>query len=140
MTARLDNHIGRITLPQAYDYMNLPRRKILDDGPVRHMVYGTIHQLALIEKFISGIEKDRYVLVRFEDLISKPSIELQKLSDRLDLHPVALRALTQIDPERAKNSEQFFQRSTVSNTKKLLAKTRKRWGYGSVWSKFFSNI
>lgn len=129
MTARLDNHIGRISLAQAYDYQELPRRKILNDNPAMHMVHTTIHQLDSVKKFLSEFGHAHAFTIRFEDVITRPEEELVSLGDWLGLQPETIRINSQIDADRARRPMAKFPEAIVSIVEKALAQTRHCWGY-----------
>ncbi len=103
MTARLDNHIGRITLPAAYDFLGRPSIPILEDSSFHHMAYTTLHQLDLINAHLDMIDDRRKLQIKFEDTIKSPKREAKKLRKWLELPLVRsqLRAFAKmIDPKR----------------------------------------
>ena len=129
MTARLDNHIGRITLPLAYDYFNIKREQILNDSPAEHMAFTTVHQLELIEHFRTEIPKSSFFEIMFEDVISRPLDEMVRLCKRLNVKPKAFRIVDIVDIKRASNPKTIYSDSVVSKVKHLLSDTRRRLGY-----------
>ncbi len=129
MTARLDNHIGRITLPLAYDYFNINRSQILHDNPAEHMAYTTMHQLELVEDIKIRIPKQRFLLIRFENLIAKPQVEMTRLCNWLKVGQKAHRKEGWIDIHRATNPKTVYPESVVTNVKHMLVDLRRRLNY-----------
>tara|TARA_B110000503_G_scaffold51450_2_gene83032 strand:+ start:27050 stop:28744 length:1695 start_codon:yes stop_codon:yes gene_type:complete len=81
-TARLDNHIGRIALPEAYRYLGMSRARILDDDALDHMVHTTLHQLELMNQHQLaqvGIGSELLTL-RFEDFLENPASAMERFS------------------------------------------------------------
>lgn len=72
MTARLDNHIGRIALLLAYQYCGLAPAKILDDSPALHMAYTTRQQVETVRAYCGSFTEKHYLELRFEDLLWRP--------------------------------------------------------------------
>lgn len=79
MTARLDNHIGRIAVPLAYDWLGRQRSSILRDEPQVLMAVTTLHQLSLANGFLSQFGDQQKFSFHFEDLFS----QAQEIATRL---------------------------------------------------------
>lgn len=129
MTARLDNHIGRITLPLAYDSMGWPRRKILEDHPAEHAACSVTHQLSLVASLRETSSPQQFFELRFEDIIAHPRHEMSKLCDWLGLDAVGCRIVQCIDPGRANGSAANIPDSVVRQVTNTLAAVRERENY-----------
>lgn len=129
MTSRIDNHIGRIALPLAYDFLNKDRSQILQDNPAEHMAYTTVHQLELVRNIKTKVPKQRFFEIYFEDLIARPQDEMTKLSEWLDIKQKAFRISDLIDINRANNPTEVYPDNIAQNVKAILADTRQHLGY-----------
>ncbi|MFN8392953.1 MAG: sulfotransferase [Bdellovibrionota bacterium] len=70
-SAKLDNQIGRVALPVAYEFCGLePSQIFLDPSPL-HMSYTTIHQTTEVLDHAGGLPAKRYLEIRFEELIKE---------------------------------------------------------------------
>ncbi len=101
MTARLDNEIGRLTLPLAYRAASEPLGAILGDATVLHMAYTTAHQLRLGLDFSQTLSSKRYFECRFEALLNDPDQEVRRLSTWLGTPAVSMKVSDSIDQNRA---------------------------------------
>jgi len=129
MTARLDNHIGRISLPLAYDFFNIDRNQILDDNPAVHMAYTTAHQLELIQGLASRTENLQFIEFRFEDLITWPQDIMNSLCNWLKVERKMFRKADRIDISRANRPKVAYPESVVENVKRILTAIRIRLRY-----------
>ena len=102
MTARLDNEIGRLTLPAAYDWKKVPRESILNDPPVIHMAYSITHQWGLVKDFLQShnITSGIY-FCSFEKILADPLKELNGLSRWIGLSVSSFDLMKDVDPARA---------------------------------------
>lgn len=130
MTARLDNHIGRVALPAAYDHVRRERINILSDSPAEHMAYTTIHQLELVAKLKASLDPSRFFEIRFEDVITRPGTALRRLCSWLGTVPGTQRIEELIDTDRATSPTVSYPGPVVANVKRILAAIRQRNGYG----------
>ena len=122
MTARLDNQIGRVTLPLAYRKAGLPVEQILSDSPALHMAYTTLHQLGLSLEFCrKNFSDDRYIELYFEDILSDPGKVLQSFSQWLGTTPTGSKLLNEVDTGRAANPNTTYSPETESRINELLA-------------------
>ena len=121
MTARLDNQIGRVTLPAAYRHCGRPVEDILSDSPALHMACTTRHQLELIVDHLAGIPAKAQSEVRFERTIAEPATVLYELAQRLGLTPVDNAITRTVDPQRAETKESAYDCSTVRAIERILA-------------------
>lgn len=128
-TARLDNHIGRITLPIAYDFLGLKRTKILHDSPAEHMAYTTIHQLHLIKDFLSTLPENSYNESRFERVMEVPGNEIEKLCAWLKTDRVDSQLENTIDTNRAMHPKVIYHEDIAARVEAILEETRKSLGY-----------
>ena len=79
-TARLDNHIGRISLPEAYRYLGIDVGRIPSDDALDHMVATTLHHLELINRHFAELPSSERLVLRFEELIKSPASTMEQLS------------------------------------------------------------
>lgn len=101
-TACLDNHLGRIALPEAYSALGLQRSRILEDDPLDHMICTTIHQLGLVREHLASVAESKRLVLPFEECINHTSYASERLSrwleaaragsDSAGIHPDAPRA------------------------------------------------
>jgi hypothetical protein len=90
-TARLDNHIGRISLPEAYRYLGLEVGRIPLDDTLDHMVATTVHHLELVAKHYAEAPGSARLTLLFEELAKNPVSAIEKLSTWLeDLSPESI--------------------------------------------------
>ena len=75
MTARLDNHIGRVTLPLGYRYSGLDVATILSDSPALHMA----EAVRLFSDHLFGAAPGFY---RLQLLIETWTVASWKLAER----------------------------------------------------------
>lgn len=129
MTARLDNHIGRICLPMAYDYFKISRGQILKDSPALHMAYSTAHQLDLVDNFLSYLDTNSYIELRYEDVLSKPREQTIKLSDWLQFPIVSSQLEKSVDVKRAQTPSVVYTKEIQEEASKILIPIRERMNY-----------
>ncbi len=129
MTARLDNSIGRISLPLAYDYIGKPRKKILEDSPALHMAYTTIHQLELVASQLSDHSMDRGMQIRFEDIIERPTDCLERVSKWLGLTREKNTLEGFIDPVRIQRPRVIYSSDVERKVDNILHSIRVKYGY-----------
>lgn len=107
ITSRLDNPIGRATLPAAYRYCGLEPARIAADPIQVHNACAVAHQLNLLMDHVDGIQngKARVFVTRFEDLVGHPATELSAFAAWLG-RPISRTTLLdqQVDPARAAKS------------------------------------
>lgn len=129
MTARLDNHIGRITLPEAYDYVGIERTRILEHSAAEHMAYTTIHQLELVQNFFSKLPRKQKLEIRFENVLSQPSEESKRLCSWLKKRREGFKLESTININRAGNPKICYQEEISEKTKLILREIRAEFGY-----------
>lgn len=129
LTARLDNHIGRITLPLAYDYLGIDRRRILLDSPGLHMAYTTVHQLELLIGFLSQMEQEKIHRIRFEHLIDNPLGELGELCDWLNIKHRSAIVESLVDRNRAVDATHTYSADIEWNVEEILRNIRQKTAY-----------
>jgi len=129
MTARLDNHIGRIALPEAYDYLKRDRSRILEDSPAEHMAYTTVHQLQLLQKSECFRSDDSALILRFEDVIHQPRQAMDTLCMWLGRKPEKYRVADRVSVNRALNPQEVYPDQVVSKVEDILSEVRKDFGY-----------
>jgi hypothetical protein len=122
MTARLDNQVGRVTLPLAYREAGLPVEQILHDSPALHMAYTTLHQLGLSLNFCrNSLSGDRYTEIYFEDILKDPGDVLQRFSQWLNVKPTGSKLVSEVDIGRASNPGTSYSAETEAQIGELLA-------------------
>lgn len=129
ITARTDNHVGRLTLRLAYDHIGRPRESILTDHPAFRMAYTTIHQLDLVSVLKSKLPAGRFMEVRFEQVLEAPGEQLSSLSDWLGSDVSRDRLERSIDRKRAARSRSGFPDAIAGEVGRVLWKLRRREGY-----------
>jgi len=131
MTARLDNHIGRITLPLAYDYLKIERKNILNDHSIKHMVNTTIHQLSLIKKNLDQLPEHKKLEIKLENIINDPGMEMNTLSKWLG-QPIIFHTLGgKIDKNRAAIQYDNYSQELIESVKNSLKYIREEFNYTS---------
>lgn len=63
LAARLDNHIGRIALPAAYEHLGLPRHAILGETAWQHCAAVRAHRVALVQAFLRSVPAERLLVL-----------------------------------------------------------------------------
>ena len=79
-TARLDNHIGRISLPEAYRYLGMDVERIPVDDALDHMVTTTMHQLELVDRHFAEMSGCERLTLQFDELVKRPASTMEQLS------------------------------------------------------------
>jgi hypothetical protein len=81
MTARLDNHIGRIALAAAYDYFEIPRIQMLTDDGLTRMAITTVHHRALADTHRSTVGEENWLQLQYEATMHDPISELTRFAE-----------------------------------------------------------
>lgn len=129
LTGRLDNHIGRISIPLAYHHQGLPITQILDDSPALHMAITTKHQLETVLDFFDKTSSNHCYEVLFEDVLANPKDTLVSFSHWLGHTPDGNLLVNAVDPARAATRRHEYADTVVETVKSLLAPLRHRLGY-----------
>ncbi len=129
MTARVDNEIGQITLPLAYDFFKIARQQILIDSDMVHKCRTTAHQLELIANLRQQTPDSKWLNLKFEDLISKPESLLSNLSDFTGQGILSKNILLEFDCQRAARSDENFSDEMVKMASNILEPIRLKLGY-----------
>jgi hypothetical protein len=129
MTASLDNQIGQITLALAYDFFEISRDQILVDGDMVHKSRATAHQFELIENFRQYIPDEKWLRLRFEDLMSIPESLLLDLSDFTGQEVVSKNILLEFDQERASRTDEDYSDEMAKMVTTILEPIRSKFGY-----------
>ncbi|CAA0110915.1 Uncharacterised protein [Halioglobus japonicus] len=79
-SARLDNHIGRISLPEAYRYLGIDVAQITTDDAVDHMISTTVHHLELVRQHFAEVANSVQLTLSFEVLVQDPESTMERLS------------------------------------------------------------
>jgi hypothetical protein len=79
-TACLNNHLGRIALPEAYGALGLQRSLILEGDQLDHMVCTTIHQLELVRQHLASVAEGELLVLPFEECIDSPASAIECFS------------------------------------------------------------
>lgn len=114
MTARLDNEIGRATIPAAYDHIGRDRANILTDETLVHMAITTRHQIDLIAAAKENLVADRYLHLTFEETIRRPQDTLDAFARFTGLSVQTKRIAAEIDAKRAKTEIVEFPEEQIS--------------------------
>ena len=132
MTARFDNGIGRVAIRAAYHYCGRDLERSLFDSPELRMAYTTIHQVEAVREFARLHLRDRYLEVRFEDILNRPATTLGEVSRWLGVEPARGRRLeTEADPARAARplTDGRYPPDTIEELAQVLAPLRRALGY-----------
>ena len=79
-TACLNNHLGRIALPEAYCALGLEISRILEADPLDHMICTTLHQLDLVRQHLASVAESEPLVLPFEDCINSPSSAMERFA------------------------------------------------------------
>lgn len=121
MTARLDNQIGRVTLPLAYREAGLPVAQILTDSSALHMAYTTLHQLKCALSFCrKQLDPSRYYEVYFEDLLTKPDESVRNACNWLTVKQVSHTLASEVDLKRVSRPGIMYQEDIETKVKEIL--------------------
>ena len=129
MTARLDNHIGRVTLPLGYRYCGAEPAKIFQDSAALHMAYNVRHQVETVRAYCRSFLEGRYLEVRFEDVLEKPMDVLEVFSNWLDTAPADHKVRDSVDINRARHPRVTYPALIVEEVEQILAPLRKELNY-----------
>ena len=121
MTARLDNQIGRVTLPLAYRSAGLDVKQILSDPPEIHNAYTTLFQLKNALEFCkNNFNSEKYYELTFDDILNSPEQTRDNLCNWLGAQPAANKTAEEIDVSRAKKPKENYPQELVEKIKKIL--------------------
>ncbi len=121
MTARLDNQVGRVTLPLAYRSAGLTIEQILKDPPEIHNAYTTLFQLKNALEFCSqNFNSGKYYELNFDDILKSPAEARDKLCKWLGVKPASNKTAEEIDINRAKKPKSEYSEETINRIKKIL--------------------
>ena len=121
MTARLDNQIGRVTLPLAYRAAGIDVKQILSDPPELHNAYTTLFQLKNALEFCeNNFDSKKYYELNFDDILTSPRKTRDKLCDWLGTTPVANKTEEEIDINRAKKPKTKYNQEIIDKIKQIL--------------------
>jgi hypothetical protein len=129
MTARFDNPIGRVAIPQAYRYCGRDLAQSLDDTPALHMAYTTIHQIEIVRDFGMSHLRGRYLEVRFEEILEQPRQVLGLVSQWLGTEPQGYRLEAEVDPQRTVHPRAQYPKEIEAEVARILAPLRRKLGY-----------
>ncbi|MFN5193688.1 MAG: sulfotransferase [Cyanobacteriota bacterium] len=132
LTARLDNQIGRVTLPAAYAAMGRPLELLLSDSAGVRMACTTLHQVNLALAGLADLDPSRVLELRFEDILRDPGTATREVASWLGVAPVGCELIRKIDPRRAGTNQHLYTLQEVRLIQDLLAPLRTRLGYISL--------
>ena len=121
MTARLDNQVGRVTLPLAYRSAGLGVEQILKDPPELHNAYTTLFQLKnALEYCKQNFNSGKYYELNFDDILNSPTETRDKLCDWLGVKPVSNKTGEEIDINRAKKPKAEYSEEIINKIEEIL--------------------
>lgn len=121
MTARLDNQIGRVTLPLAYSDAGIDVNQIFKDEPVIHMARTTLHQLKMSIDFCrENFHNEKYLEVYFEDVLLNPTDSMEIVKSWINAEIVGNKLVNSIDKKRASNPGAYFDTETAKQVRDIL--------------------
>lgn len=138
MTARLDNAVGQAALVAAYAHAGRDRALILDDSPALRMAYTTLHQVEGALELEARVGRERWLTLRFEDLLERPRVSVERLSTWLGTRAAAgaggpcaraQRLEGEADPKRAGSPSVTYTAAEAAEVASVLAPLRGRLGY-----------
>lgn len=129
MTGRLDNQIGRVTLPAAYRHVGRPVGRLLDDSPGLHMACTTRHQLELALDALEALPPSRLLRMSFEHLVVAPGEAVARAAAWLGTAVVGDTLARSIDSRRARTRQDLYPPDTVASMVRILEPLRERLGY-----------
>lgn len=131
MTARFDNTIGRVAIREAYRYCGLEIEQSLTDSPGLRMAFTTIHQIETVTDYARKRFGERYLEVRFEDLLNDPVAAVASVARWLGVEPQGNKLQCEVNPKRAEraNSEHNYSADVEEAVTKALAPLRRKLGY-----------
>ncbi|MCF7992612.1 MAG: sulfotransferase [Thiohalocapsa sp.] len=129
MTARLDNQIGRVTLPAAYRSAGRAIEDVLTDEPVIHMAYTTLHQVGYALDTLDALPPERCLELRFETLVADPARASAMASAWLGVEPSGKRLENAVDIERAAPRYNTCSAEVRERLSELLLPLRSQLGY-----------
>ncbi|RBP50988.1 sulfotransferase family protein [Arenicella xantha] len=131
MTARLDNEIGRVTLPLAYEANGLSASQILTDSPAKHMAYTTVHQLQQVFDSSKLHLGSNLFEIRFEDICEAPASVAANVASWLGVKVSGANLQDSIDISRAANPSVTYDDAVCKDVEQILKPIRLRLGYTS---------
>lgn len=121
MTARLDNHIGRVSVRAAYDYFDIDRAKTLTADDTTRLAITTAHQLSLVKTHQALIPANRWLDLSFEETIANPQTQLEQLSQFTGLPIVHNNTHDIVNAGRSAKGPDAFDPETRARIEKLYA-------------------
>lgn len=84
LTSRMDNRVGRVTLPAAYHYAGLPLEQMERDPEYLHNAYAWLFQVERVIEFCRHVlEPDQCLELKYEELCESPLEGFQTLQQFL---------------------------------------------------------
>jgi len=121
MTARLDNQVGRVTLPLAYRSAGIGVEQILKDSPILHNAYTTLCQLKNALEFCKeNFNSDKYYELNFDDILNSPTETRDKLCEWLGVKSASNKTAEEIDITRAKMPQTVYPDEIINKVKEIL--------------------
>lgn len=122
MTARVDNHIGRVALKEASQYFSFSMQKLLEVSSISRMAISTMHQLSITQEFLASISPERWLEISFEDIISNPEIQLEEFSKFCNLPIKSRNILSLVSYQRAQPKLNEFAVEDVKRVESLISR------------------
>lgn len=129
MTARLENQIGQLTLPMAYQFYNLDINQIFVESEMHHKCRTTVHQLELIANFRSTVEDKKWLDLSFEQFAEQPEVVLSKLSKFTGMDITSRDSLSVFDKRRASIQADVLSGEDIFLAESMLQEIRQKLGY-----------
>ena len=129
LTARTDNPIGRLALGASYRYCRRDVDLINSDSPALHMCFTTIHQVRTVHRYCQEHCPERYLVIRFEQLIANPKLVTNLVSEKLHLKPIDTQLEKAVDLFRAMNPDQTYSTEVCNQVSDALASLRHELEY-----------
>ncbi|KAA9131972.1 sulfotransferase [Marinihelvus fidelis] len=120
MTARVDNHVGRLALKLAYDAAGRSRAHILTDSDPERMAYTTLHQRDLVHRFAATLPSSRFLQLSFEEVVTQPETVLCQMAEWLGRPPVGRNIMDMVNPDRARPAVAMFKDEEIDAMERIL--------------------
>jgi len=84
-SARLDNQLGRLALPEAYRFCHRPVTQLLDDPPIIRNACAIRHRISLVIDALARLPEDAYTLLQQQAAIDQAQQFVSRLAKHLGL-------------------------------------------------------
>jgi hypothetical protein len=129
MTARLDNKIGQVTLPLAYDFLGISRERIHLHDDTTRMAIATAHQIELVIALRESTPETNWTEIKFNQLIENPGEVIDFVCEQLGLTFISDKLSGAVNARRAGSVPEEIPAETIAIAHEILGPARKSMGY-----------